>query len=261
MNESWFNDLNTKTIGCKVRCLPKTTSTNDLAWLEISRGAQEGMVIFAEEQLKGRGRLDRKWFSPAGKSLLASIILKPKLSAENMPLLMCFSSIALCELIKNEFFLSALIRWPNDIMINNKKIGGIIVESRFSGKSPEAAVIGIGLNINIANHEIPSELKGKMTSLLIEKGETIDRQELARLFLCYLDLWYQKLTNQDYATIDSVWRRLSSVLNNKVVIKQEDKTFTGKVIGLDPCKGITLKSDSNETKVFRGECVESLRLI
>lgn len=261
MEENWFNDLDTKIIGRKIRCFPNVTSTNDLAWLEVSRGAPEGTVIFANEQIKGRGRLGRTWFSPAGKSILTSIILKPPLPPENIPLLMCFSAIALCELIKHEFSLPALIRWPNDVMINNKKAGGIIVESRFTNKMLGTTVVGIGFNVNISTHEIPVELKEEMTSLMIEKGKLVELRESARLLLCYLDLWYQKLINQDYATISSKWQQSSSVLNKTVIIKQEGKSFTGEVIELDPCNGIILRLDSNETKLFRGECVESLRLI
>jgi BirA family transcriptional regulator, biotin operon repressor / biotin---[acetyl-CoA-carboxylase] ligase len=261
MDENWFEDLNTQVIGRKIICLPKVTSTNDLAWLEVSRGAPEGTVIFAETQTKGRGRLNRTWFSPAGKGLWFSVILKPQIPVDKLPFLICFSALALCDMIKQELSLPALIRWPNDIMINNKKVAGLIVETRLLNKHPEATVLGIGFNITLDEDEIPAELKAEMTSLAIEKKESLNTQELARLLLCYLDSWYRKLINQQYETINSDWQKLSAVLNKQVRIKEDQNTFIGEVINLNPCDGITVQLDAQTTRPFRAECIESLRVI
>ena len=155
MEESYFTNLNTKTIGRKVLCHKKVTSTNDLGWLEVSRGAEEGTVILAEEQLKGRGRFGRNWFSPSHKGIWLSLVLYPSRFPEETFLLMSIGAIAVADLLKNKFNLPASIRWPNDVIINNKKISGIIVESKYINKSPNATVMGIGLNIDIPESEIP----------------------------------------------------------------------------------------------------------
>lgn len=260
MEESWFTGLPVKIIGRQVRCFKKATSTNDLAWLEISRHAPEGTVIFANEQIKGRGRLGRQWHSPDGKGLWASFILKPDLPVEKIPLIMVIGAIAICELIQQEFNLLASIRWPNDVLINNKKIAGIIVESKFFTNQPEASVLGIGFNANLSSDEIPAELKPIITSLLIEKKHVIDMQMLTRHLLIYLDNWYEKIVTQDYEPINLTWREMSGVMNRQVIIKTQGESIEGLVTELDPCAGISLKMPDNTTRQFQGEQVESLRL-
>ena len=261
MKEAWFENLDNKIIGRRVLCFPRVTSTNDLAWLEISRGASEGTVIFADEQLKGRGRFGRAWFSPPGKGIWASVVLKPKLTPSQMPLMMVIGAIALTELIRNELDLPALIRWPNDVMINNKKVGGIIVETKYLDETSPSMVLGVGFDVNITSDEILPELKQEMTSLMIEKGETIDLHNLARLFLCYLDVWYQKILTGDYASISARWRNLSALIGKRVRLQEKTNYFEGKVTDLDPCAGISLELGSGEVKTFRGENVELLRML
>lgn len=259
MEEKWFSGLPTKIIGRYVRCFKKATSTNDLAWLEVSRGAPEGTIIFADEQTKGRGRFGRSWFSPVG-GLWTSIILKPQIPPEHGCLLMAIGAIAVCELIRDKFNLSAHIRWPNDVILNNKKVAGIIVEAKYLANKPEAMVLGIGFNVNIPKDKIPEELKDTFTSLSIEKNKEVDFRLLAGDFISYLDKWYQYMVQGQYETINSAWKEMSAVMDKQVIIKMQGKEWLGKVSDLDPCKGISLTLDSGEVKVFQGEYVESLRI-
>ena len=263
MEEKYFTNLNTKTIGRKVQCHKKVTSTNDLGWLEVSRGAKEGTVILADEQLKGRGRFGRDWFSPARKGIWLSVVLYPSHFPEETFLLMSIGALAVADLLKNKFNLPASIRWPNDVIINNKKIAGIIVESKYINKSPNATVMGIGLNIDIPDAEMPPDLKDITTSLTKEtnKAASIGIKEIAADLICLLDKWHDKIINQELKTIQDAWRSFSSVLNKSVSVKIKDKFLEGKIVDLDPCKGFALLEPDGNTRWWRGETVEMLRLI
>lgn len=259
MEQNWFNKLPVKIIGRNVRCFKEATSTNDLAWNEISLGAPEGTAIFAGRQSKGRGRFGREWHAPEDAGIWASVILKPNLPVEKSSLLMIIGAIAVCELVRDDFKLNASIRWPNDVMIDGKKIAGIIVETKYLRNSIESAVLGIGFNVNLNESEIPADLKTVMTSLAIETGRKIDMKDISRQFLVYLDKWHQKLTNANFSEITGTWQKMSGVLNKTVCVETENQSLEGIVIGLDSYDGITLKIGA-ETIKLSPEKVTSLRL-
>ncbi|MDI6732918.1 MAG: biotin--[acetyl-CoA-carboxylase] ligase [Planctomycetota bacterium] len=262
MEEYYFVNLKTKTIGRKVVCHKKVTSTNDLAWLEVTRGAEEGTVIIADEQICGRGRFGRAWSSPNQKGIWLSVILYPSLFPEETFLLMALGAIAVTDLLKNKFNLPSLIRWPNDVIIGNRKVAGIIVESKYVNQCPNASVLGVGMNINISESEMPSELKNITTSLLIENNSAVPfKLEVIIVDLIYLlDKWYQKIVNKELNAIQDTWREFSAVLNKNVSIQVKGQSLEGKVTDLDPCKGIELKDRSGNAQWWRGEMVDMLRV-
>ncbi|MEW6027510.1 MAG: biotin--[acetyl-CoA-carboxylase] ligase [Planctomycetota bacterium] len=263
MEESYFSNLTTKTIGRKVLCHKKVTSTNDLAWLEVARNAEEGTVILADEQFKGRGRFGREWFSPARKGVWLSVVLFPSRFPEETFLLMSIGALAVADLLKSRFNIAAYIRWPNDVIINNKKIAGIIVESKYINKIPNATVMGIGLNIDIAEPEMPPELKDITTSLNKETNKTSDSkiEAIAADLICHLDKWYQKTSEQELKSIRDAWRGFSCVLDKMVEVKIKDKLLEGRIVDLDPLKGFALSGKDGNINWWRGETVEMLRLI
>ena len=240
----------------------KVTSTNDLAWLEVSRGTPEGVVVLADEQLRGRGRFGRDWFSPANKGIWLSVVIHLSQFPEDMFLLMAMGAIAVTDLLRNKFNLPALIRWPNDVIINEKKIAGIIIENKCIAKSPNAAVMGIGINVNITESELPADLKD-ITSIGMEQKKTIimELEPIAKDLIYLLDKWYQKIINKELKCIQDAWREFSGVLNRKVCIKIKDGLIEGKVVDLDPYKGIALLDNEGNTDWLSGEKVELLRLI
>lgn len=263
MEESYFTNLNTRTIGRKVLCHKKVTSTNDLAWLEVSRETEEGTVILADEQFKGRGRFGREWFSPSQKGIWLSVVLYPSRFPEETFLLMSIGALAVADLLKDKFNLPASIRWPNDVIINNRKIAGIIVESKYINKSPNATVMGIGMNIDIPEPEIPADLKDITTSLTKEtnKATALRIEVITADLICLLDKWYQKIVNQELKSIQDTWRSFSCVMDKMVTVKIKDRLLEGKIVDLDPCKGFALLEKDGNTRWWRGETVEMLRLI
>ncbi|MBI4834458.1 MAG: biotin--[acetyl-CoA-carboxylase] ligase [Planctomycetes bacterium] len=258
LEETWFENLPVKTIGRQIRCFKKVTSTNDLAWLEVSRGSPEGTVIFADEQLKGRGRFNRSWHAPKDAGIWASVILKPDMPIEKSSLLMVIGAIAICKLLKDKFQLDAKIRWPNDVIINERKIAGIIVETKCIASKPEAMILGIGFNINMKSEEIPADLNQIVTSLYMETGALINQKDIFRQFLMYLDNWYQKVLSKQENEISDAWKNMSGIIGAEIALEVEGKTVEGKVIDIDLHKGITLKTQEG-AKVFRGENATLLR--
>jgi BirA family transcriptional regulator, biotin operon repressor / biotin---[acetyl-CoA-carboxylase] ligase len=263
MKENCLTNLGTQVIGNNIVFYKKVTSTNDLAWLEVSRGKTEGVIVLADEQLRGRGRFGRDWFSPANKGIWLSAVMNISQFPADMFLLMAMGAIAVTDLLRSKFNLPASIRWPNDVIINHKKIAGIIIESKCIAAAPNAAVMGIGMNVNITESELPADLKDTTTSIIIEQNKTIilELEPIIRDLICFMDKWYLKIINRELKPIQDAWREFSGVLNKTVTIKVKEESIEGKLVDLDPCKGIALLDDKGNTVWWSGEKVELLRLI
>ena len=123
--------LDTRIIGKKIKFFENVSSTNDIAWQEAIDGAPEGTVISADYQAQGRGRLGRKWVAPKGSSVLVSVILRPQIEATESQLVTVIGTLAVCETIENVTGIKTLVRFPNDCVIDSKKVAGVLVESRF----------------------------------------------------------------------------------------------------------------------------------
>ncbi len=181
------DNLRTKIIGQKIITLERTASTMDIAKEMLKVGAIEGTAIFVEEQTHGRGRSGREWFCKKGKGLLLTVILRPAIQPKRSYLLMVFTTVAIVKTIRDMFKLPVEIDWPNDLVINEKKLGGIIVETqKHIGKSKDY-IVGIGINVNLKKHELSEHIDQPATSLTIEKETFIDRTNFARALLQNLD--------------------------------------------------------------------------
>src|SRR5579872_6397709 len=132
--------LHSRVVGKRILSVGECESTNDLAWKEALGGAAEGTVIFAEEQTKGRGRFGRVWTAPRGLGLLCSIVLRPEIDVDRVPLMTAMAALAAADVVGD----LAQIRFPNDVMLGGKKIAGILVEARFISSRPDVFIVGIG---------------------------------------------------------------------------------------------------------------------
>lgn len=148
-------------------------STNNLALTFAKEGAREGTVIVAEYQTKGRGRFNRKWVSPRGKGLLFSVILRPSLSASSASILTHLAAQSVAEVLETDFNLPAKLKKPNDVLVNGKKIAGILAESSTIQKRIEYVVVGIGLNVSVGR----DHFKGA-TSISLETGQRADKNQI-----------------------------------------------------------------------------------
>lgn len=247
-------ELGTKVVGRRVQVLERTGSTNDVAWAEALSGAAEGTVVFAEEQTAGRGRMGRRWVAPPGASLLMSIILRPDLHTQQSNLLTVMSSVAVAQALREHLHLPARIRWPNDIMVRERKAAGILVEGR-SLATGSAFVLGIGLNVNVEGPAFPPELRDLATSLAIETGGPVNRIDVARAVLASLDRWYRDLCFGDCGRIARCWRRLSSTLGERVLLIENGREFRGRVLDLSMEDGLIVRLDAGVTRIFHPSTV------
>lgn len=163
-------------------------STNNLCQELAKGGASEGIVVKADYQTSGRGRFERKWVSPRGKNLLFSILLRPKWKSSKVPILTMVTAECLVELLTG-LGVQSKIKRPNDVLVNGKKIAGILSESSGAGDTIDYLVIGVGLNVNSKKREIPEGA----TSILLETEKSIDREELLEKFLTVFQKRYEKL--------------------------------------------------------------------
>jgi BirA family biotin operon repressor/biotin-[acetyl-CoA-carboxylase] ligase len=244
--ESIRSRLQSRSVGKKILCVDSCESTNDVAWREALAGAADGTAIFAEEQSKGRGRFGRSWVAPRGKGLLCSIVLRPEIEVERVPLMTAMAALAAADVVGDE----AQIRFPNDVMLDGKKIAGILVEARFISSRPDVFIVGIGLNVN--GH--PADMNA--TSL----GESVSRVAAARALLEAVDEWYGRLSGnlRDYR---KAWRKRSFILEKRVRVKQNGRTVTGIVEEVDPMDGIVLRLESGHPRTLRSEHVEHLEVV
>ncbi|MBW8002013.1 MAG: biotin--[acetyl-CoA-carboxylase] ligase [Planctomycetes bacterium] len=236
------NNLKTKLIGKEILIFNSTSSTNDIAAEYAKNKKNNGLVVFTEEQTKGRGRAANKWITEKGDSLLCSVLLtKTKINGE---LLSLTTAVAVADAISQ----NAKIKWPNDITLNNKKIAGILLESK-QNNSRTAYIIGIGINCHQTKDSLPDEIKQTATSLDIETNSTCDRISLAKRLLTSLDQWL-KIAEKKPKKVIEQWQKLSILLNKRVTLIFNDKQFTGNCIGIDPEKGLILQLDSGGVRIF-----------
>ena len=195
----------TKVIGRDIRVFEETTSTNDVIEKLARDGVKEGVVVFAESQTSGRGRLGRKWISPERKGLWFSILLRPDLRPQETTQLTVASATALRRAIQSETGLKPEIKWPNDILIGGKKVAGILTELSAELDRVKHVILGIGVDVNLGAGEFPPELRRLATSLKIESGRTISRPELAAAVLRELDFDYARICAGKFTAVADEW--------------------------------------------------------
>ena len=255
-------NLNTKRIGGKILVYDSTSSTNDIA-AEYARNKQnDGLVIFTEEQTAGRGRAGNKWLSGRAESILCSIVLiENKFNAEMLSLT---CAVAVAEAIGRTGRGLAKIKWPNDIMLNGKKVAGILLESRsfpisdcrlpiskseIGNRKSKIYVAGIGINCHQKKESFPDELQQIATSIDAESHSISDRVLLAKRLLSSLDHWLEVAANNSEKVIDR-WRELSIQLSHRVTLIFNGAKFAGHCIGIDPEKGLILQLDTGGIRMF-----------
>ena len=239
--------LRTKRIGQKVVVYNSTASTNDVAAQYAKNKNNDGLVVLAEEQIKGRGRGGNKWVAGYGDSVICSILLTD--CTINAELLSLTIAVATAEAIGKCAKAEAKIKWPNDIILNNKKVAGILVESKKANKLT-AYVIGIGINCHQNKKDFPAELRKIATSIDIETGGGIDRISLIKRLLTSIENSLE-LAEQNKEEIIEHWQRLSTQLGQRVSLVYNKKKFAGNCIGIDPENGLVLQLDTGGIRMFQ----------
>jgi BirA family biotin operon repressor/biotin-[acetyl-CoA-carboxylase] ligase len=239
-------NLKTRRIGKKILVYNSTSSTNDIAAEYATNKGNDGLAIFAEEQTAGRGRAGSKWISGRADSIICSIVLtKTKCSAELLSLAL---AVAVAEAVGKPGGKPVKIKWPNDIILNDKKVAGILLESR-TYNSHIAYILGVGINCHQKRISFPPELQPVATSIDIEAQIICDRTLLAKRLLSSIDHWLKIAEKNSEAVIEH-WRSLSLLLGSRVTLIYNGTKFTGNCIGIDPEKGLILQLDSGGTRFF-----------
>ena len=238
--------LRTRVVGREIRRVERCVSTNDLAWQAAIDGAPDGTVIFAEEQTKGRGRFGRTWVAERGQALLCSILLRPSIDVERVPLVTALGALAEADVVGD----AARIRYPNDVMLDGLKIAGILVEARFVSSRPDVFIVGVGLNVAGCPKDMGATCLGPGTSMAAAE----------RALLEAADDWYGRLDGnlRDYR---KAWRERSFILGKRVRVKQDGRYFPGVVEETDPIDGLVIRLDSGQVRGIRGEHVEHLDVL
>lgn len=231
----------------------RTSSTMNIAKRIARTGFKNGTVIFAEEQTQGRGRSGHSWSCPGYKGLLFTVLLKHNVPPDHLCLLTGTMAVSITETIRETLQLPAEIKWPNDVLIGGKKVGGVLVELEKGIKKQSIFLIGIGLNVNIAEKELPEQTRLPVTSLAIESKGFVDRIQLAKALLQDIDKWYSILRDEHFRYITERWKELCITVGEKLTITDCGAEYTGKVIDISNNGGLMLKLDDGQIKIFRGE--------
>ena len=221
-------ELRTKFIGKSILYYAVTSSTMDMAKQAIRDGAAEGTIVIADHQTAGRGRLGRKWLSPPDSSILLSIILHPNL--EQLPRLTMVAALAVARSIEKLTGLEPVIKWPNDVLIDGKKVSGVLIESDVQGDTVNYAIVGIALNVNLDPSSIP-EILETATSLKQVLGREVSRFHVLESLLGEFEKLYQALRRGE--PIDSEWRRRLETLGKKVAVRCGDELKEGYAESVD----------------------------
>lgn len=228
-------------IGRDVRVFQETSSTNDVVEKLARDGVREGVVVLAETQSRGRGRLGRKWVSPAGMGLWFSVLLRPHLPLGAVTQLTIMAATAVARALRAETGLAPQIKWPNDILLHGRKVAGVLTELSAEMDRVSHVVLGIGVDVNMT--EFPAELDGVATSLAREAGRRFNRAAIAAAIFAELDRDYACLGRGDFSALAEEWEQQCITLGQQVRIHIGSRTLTGRAESLDADGALLLRSE------------------
>lgn len=220
-------------IGKNFYLFEEIDSTNALAWTLALAGAEEGTGVIADAQRKGKGRRGRQWFSPAGINLYVTFIFRPCISPQKAPQLSLPSALATAKAIEKVTGIKPEIKWPNDILIQRKKVAGILLEMESHEDRVDFILIGIGVNINAGKDELPSEIKDLATSLRIATGKPIPRLKFGKSLFREMDSCYRIYLSQGLSSILPSWKNYSDIWGKRIEILTPKGHITGVALDLD----------------------------
>lgn len=246
--------LQTKTIGKQIVYVDELDSTQTKAQQLIAEGAAEGTIVIAEHQSKGKGTRGKAWHSPKGKGIWMSIVLKPPIPAQYISQLTLLSAVALCRTINKQLGLNIGVKWPNDLLIDGKKVSGILLESSSEDDRLRYVIAGVGISVNITKDDFPEELHSKATSLQIETGQRVNRELLLCAFLLQFEQLYELYMEKGFAPIRSLWEALSVTLHRRIEVHSAQGFISGVANMLDETGALLVTEDDGQVKkIFSGD--------
>ncbi|MBU9723919.1 MULTISPECIES: biotin--[acetyl-CoA-carboxylase] ligase [Bacillaceae] len=217
-------------------------STQNIAQKLINQGAGSGTVVIANEQTSGRGRLGRDWFSPKDKGIWMSLILKPEITLREAPQLTLLAAVAVTRAISSVCSISSEIKWPNDILVDGKKVCGILTEMQADPDRIKSVIIGIGINVN--QTDFPSSIANIATSLAKARGEQVERSELIIQILNEFQWLYEAYLAKGFSFIKPLWEVNAISIGKKIVATTAQGRLTGIAEGIND-EGVLILRDDN----------------
>jgi BirA family biotin operon repressor/biotin-[acetyl-CoA-carboxylase] ligase len=234
--------LGTKKFGCEVQHFDSVGSTMDEAFRLGMEGAAEGTVVVAETQTKGRGRMGRAWASSKGKGIYFSIVLRPTCSAADAARLTLVAAVAVSEATEKVTGLQPRIKWPNDLLLNDKKVCGILTELRAEVDRAQFVIVGFGLNVN----NTAAQLLPEAISLREVKGDAVSRVALLQEILRSFEARYLAIAREGYGPAFKEWRLRSATLGRRVRFVERQKTLEGIAVDLAEDGGLVVEFPTGE---------------
>ena len=250
--ELFQSNLNTKILANQIFYNSTTKSTNSDIWEIFKKKKREGIVVIANEQFSGRGRGLKKWFSKKNKSITFSFLVEEKFSKNEIGLHSILIPVGIIKGIKKSIKENLSVKWPNDVMFENKKLGGVLIETKTYKKSLYLN-IGVGLNINESLSDFPDEIKDSASSLKIISNKNIQREIVLANILNSID---QLLQNSNAQDVISSWTKLCNHINKEIEIKYKNKVIKA-VFKKINCNGQAILNYNNENLIFDGAILES----
>jgi BirA family transcriptional regulator, biotin operon repressor / biotin---[acetyl-CoA-carboxylase] ligase len=254
--------LSTVLLGRRVELHTQVGSTNDLVRRAAERGEPEGLVVLAEEQVRGRGRLGRTWIAPPGCCILCSVLLRPRFAPEHAFYLTIGAALAIyraCRSLSHEIARPDEIRpvftikWPNDVLLNGRKVSGVLSESEFVGGEWAFAVVGFGINVNLRPEDL-GELRATATSYAAEMGREIDRTKLLAKVLGELEGLYFGMQRGQFGPIYSEWVGALETVGRRVTVQEPGGTVSGVAVRVETNGALVLRTEGGqERRVFAGD--------
>ncbi|MDR3560010.1 MAG: biotin--[acetyl-CoA-carboxylase] ligase [Negativicutes bacterium] len=245
--------LDTEVFGRQIHYLSAVTSTNTEAKRLATDGCPEGLIVVAEEQTGGRGRLARGWYSPRGKGIWLSLVLRPPFSPQEAPKCTLLAAVAVNKAIRRVTNVASGIKWPNDILYEDKKLVGILTEMTAEMDAINYVVIGMGINVNIAAEEFPAELAASATSLLVAGGRRFSRLELTAAVLEEFEAAYHAVIRDGFEPLLAEWRAESVTLGRTVDVLGVGRQFSGVAVDIAADGALLIETESGLERVVAGD--------
>ena len=240
--------LKTKWIGKRIHHFETLDSTNSKAYELALNGAEEGEVVIAESQEKGKGRLGRQWFSPPFLNIYVSLILRPKIPPHQASLVTLMAAVATADAIRNFSGLLPLIKWPNDILLRGRKVAGLLNEIHSEVDRIHFVILGIGVNLNMDEKMFSKEIRNIATSLKIETGQTVSRKDFLQSLFLELERWYAMFSGRSNGVILRAWRDRAHIKGKQVKVTSFGETLVGRTIDVDSDGALILQTEDGIRK-------------
>lgn len=228
------------------RYLDSTGSTNDDAREMGEAGALHGSMVVAEMQTSGRGRHDRVWVSPPATGIYATLLLRPGLPPEETPLITFAAVVALAEAVQQTCGLTPTIKWPNDLLVNGRKVAGILTETVTTGMSVDFVLTGIGINVNTPAGVLPERVLFPASSLAVEAGRRFSRAALLGAWLGCFERWLDGLCAGERTALTGRWMEFAGMIGCNVAVKDMPGEIRGIVTGITPEGALLLRTEDGQ---------------